>query len=72
MGQRATIINLEQSYVVLRGEPILDTEEGVLIIAFEDGTSRTFNWDHVVDFYYMSEDEYVELVELHDEHGEQF
>ncbi|QUE26003.1 hypothetical protein SEA_LAKES_50 [Mycobacterium phage Lakes] len=28
---------------MLNGEPILDTQEGVLIIAFEDGTSRTIN-----------------------------
>ncbi|QGJ90948.1 hypothetical protein SEA_BIANCATRI92_48 [Mycobacterium phage BiancaTri92] len=30
----------------------------MLIIAFDDGTSRTFNWDKVVDFYHMTEDEY--------------
>lgn len=54
---RATVINTKDSYLVIPGEPILDTDEGVLIIAFEDGTSRTFNWDHVLDFYYMSEDE---------------
>jgi hypothetical protein len=62
MSQRATIINLEDSYVVLTGEPILDTQEGVLIIAFSDGTSRTFNWDHVIDFYYVSEEEYENLM----------
>ena len=57
MSSRATVINLTDRYLVVTGEPILDTEEGVLIVAFNDGTSRTFNWDHVIDFYYMSEDE---------------
>jgi hypothetical protein len=57
MSFRATVINLIDRYLVVTGEPILDTEEGVLIVAFHDGTSRTFNWDHVIDFYYMSEDE---------------
>ena len=63
MSERATLINLEDRYVVVTGEPILDTEEGVLIIAFEDGTSRTFNWAHVIDFYYMSEQEFIDLKE---------
>lgn len=60
---RATVVNLKDSYIIVSGEPILDTQEGVLIIAFEDGTSRTFNWDHVIDYYYMSEDEYRHLLE---------
>jgi len=55
--KRATVINLESRYLVVSGEPILDTQEGVLIIAFSDGTSRTFNWDHVIDYYYMNEEE---------------
>jgi hypothetical protein len=59
---RATVVNLKESYILVSGEPILDTTEGVLIIAFPDGTSRTFNWAHVIDFYYMSEDEYERLV----------
>lgn len=62
MAKRATLINLEHSFVVVTGEPILDTREGVLIIAFEDGTSRTFNWDHVVDYYYMTESELDRLM----------
>ena len=70
MGQRATIINTETSYVILRGEPILDTQEGVLIIAFDDGTSRVFNWDHVTDYYYMSEDEFEDLARSAEEYGE--
>ncbi|AGK86006.1 hypothetical protein SEA_KERBEROS_50 [Mycobacterium phage Kerberos] len=58
MSQRATIVNLANGrYQVLNGEPILDTQEGVLIIAFEDGTSRTINWDFVLDFYYMTAEE---------------
>lgn len=62
MAKRATLINLENTFVVVTGEPILDTREGVLIIAFEDGTSRTFNWDHVVDYYYMTESELDRLM----------
>jgi hypothetical protein len=58
MGKRATVVNLIDRYIVVSGEPILDTQEGVLIIAFHDGTSRTFNWEHVIDFYYMNEREY--------------
>jgi hypothetical protein len=63
---RATLINLADRYILVSGEPILDTEEGVLIIAFDDGTSRTFNWDHVVDFYHMTPDEYERLLEDED------
>lgn len=66
---RATIINLEDSYVILKGEPILDTQEGVLIIAFDDGTSRTFNWDYVMDFYCMTEEEYQDLLDLDRDEG---
>lgn len=67
---RATVVNLRDSWLMLKGQPILDTQEGVLIIAFEDGTSRTFNWDHVVDYYCMTEDEYEELMRLGDQYGE--
>jgi hypothetical protein len=63
MSRRATVINLEDRYQVVAGEPILDTQEGVLIIAFDDGTSRTFNWDYVIDYYYMTEDEYTRMRE---------
>lgn len=66
---RATVVNLKDSYIVVAGDPILDTEEGVLIIAFEDGTSRTFNWDHVIDFYYMTESEYLNLMSEEEEEG---
>ena len=55
---RATLINLKDRYIVVSGEPILDTDEGVLIVAFHDGTSRTFNWDHVRDYYYMTDEEF--------------
>ncbi|QDF18442.1 hypothetical protein SEA_RACHALY_47 [Mycobacterium Phage Rachaly] len=43
MARRATVVNLEDRFHVMAGEPILDTTEGVLIVAFDDGTSRTFN-----------------------------
>ena len=72
MGQRATVINLKESYVILKGEPILDTDEGVLIISFGDGTSRTFNWDFVIDYYCMTEEEYEELSTINEELGGDF
>lgn len=65
---RATVVNTKDSYVIVSGEPILDTDEGVLIIAFSDGTSRTFNWNYVIDFYYMTETEYMHLLK---EEGEE-
>ena len=58
---RGTAVNLFDRTILVGGEPILDTDEGVLIIAFNDGTSRTFNWDHVIDFYSMTEDEYESM-----------
>jgi len=61
--KRGTVVNLRGSYVIVGGEPILDTQEGVLIIAFDDGTSRVFNFDHVIDFYYMSEDEFTAMMQ---------
>ena len=61
MSKRATVVNTDTSYQVIAGEPILDTQEGVLIVAFEDGTSRVFNWDKVIDYYYMTPDEYEYL-----------
>ncbi len=63
MARRATQVELEDSVQFLAGEPILDTTEGVLIIAFDDGTSRTFNWDKVVSFYQLTEEEYQTLRE---------
>ena len=64
---RATVVNTKDSYVIVSGEPILDTDEGVLIIAFSDGTSRTFNWNYVIDFYYMTETEYMHLLKEEEE-----
>ena len=60
---RATVVNTKDSYIIVSGEPILDTDEGVLIIAFPDGTSRTFNWDYVIDYYYLTEDEYQRFLQ---------
>ncbi|ASZ75213.1 hypothetical protein PBI_MISSWHITE_47 [Mycobacterium phage MissWhite] len=56
MAQRATAINMQDRFIVCAGEPMLDTDEGVLIIQFEDGTNRIFNWDYIIDYYYMTED----------------
>jgi hypothetical protein len=66
LSRRATVINLVDRYIVVTGEPILDTREGVLIVAFADGTSRVFNWEHVIDYYYMTEDEYARHVKERD------
>ena len=59
----ATVVSLDHRTLILAGEPILDTSEGVLIIAFKDGSSRTFNWDYVVDFYEMTPDEYEDYLD---------
>jgi hypothetical protein len=64
---RATVVNTKDSYIIVSGEPILDTDDGVLIIAFHDGTSRVFNCDFVTDFYYMTETEYNHLLQEEDE-----
>ncbi len=60
MSKRATIVHLDANptHAILAGDPILDTKEGVLIIAFDDGTSRVYNWDYVIDYYTMTEAEY--------------
>ncbi|AHJ86412.1 hypothetical protein 40AC_49 [Mycobacterium phage 40AC] len=54
---RATVVTLDTHMVVMAGEPILDKQEGTLTLLFEDLTSRIFNWDKVVDYYYMTEEE---------------
>lgn len=63
MHKRGTVIELQDRFLVVAGEPILDTQEGVLIIAFDDATSRTFNWDKVINFYHMTEDEYERFLQ---------
>ncbi|AHG24269.1 hypothetical protein KIY80_gp45 [Mycobacterium phage Benvolio] len=57
MGRRATVINLEDRFHVIAGEPVLDTQEGTLQIIHDDLTARVFNWDKVIDFYHMTEEE---------------
>ncbi|AIK67764.1 hypothetical protein AVV38_gp55 [Mycobacterium phage Piro94] len=66
MGQRATVINLEDNYRVIAGEPVLDTQEGTLTVIHDDLTARVFNWDKVVDFYHMTEAEYEQMKEEED------
>ncbi|AKF14217.1 hypothetical protein SEA_LUCHADOR_53 [Mycobacterium phage Luchador] len=59
MSRRATHVSLANgSFQVIAGEPLLDHDKGLLLVLFDDGTSRTFNWDFVVDYYYMTEDEF--------------
>jgi hypothetical protein len=62
---KATLVELIDRAHLLAGEPILDASEGVLIVAFDDGTSCTFNWDHVLRFYQLTEEEYLSLKEEH-------
>ncbi|ALA07859.1 hypothetical protein SEA_EXPLOSIONERVOSA_48 [Mycobacterium phage ExplosioNervosa] len=59
---RATYVNFVDRHQLFAGEPMLDTSEGVLIIQYADGTSRTLNWDFVIDFYYMTDEEYADAV----------
>ncbi|QFG11560.1 hypothetical protein PBI_BOGOSYJAY_47 [Mycobacterium phage BogosyJay] len=59
---RATYVNMVDRFQLFAGEPMLDTSEGVLVIQYADGTSRTINWDYVIDFYYMTEEEYADTL----------
>ncbi|AZS08250.1 hypothetical protein PBI_IRONMAN_48 [Mycobacterium phage IronMan] len=63
MARRATVVNLEDTMMIIAGEPVLDTQEGTLTLIHDDLTSRVFNWDKVIDFYYMTEDEFTRLQE---------
>ncbi|KRD08624.1 hypothetical protein ASE48_08670 [Mycobacterium sp. Root265] len=68
---KATVIHIDGNDhgIILAGQPILDTQEGVLIIHREDGTSRTYNWDFVIGFYELDEDEFnTYLQESNNEH----
>ncbi|EHB47648.1 hypothetical protein MycrhDRAFT_5774 [Mycolicibacterium rhodesiae JS60] len=62
MGQRATLLTLDNGMqLVYAAEPILDKREGVLVLAFDDGSSRNYNWDKVLEFYHLSEEEYERM-----------
>ncbi|ACE79973.1 hypothetical protein Pukovnik_47 [Mycobacterium phage Pukovnik] len=63
MALRATVVNLEDSMLIIAGEPVLDTQEGTLTLIHDDLTSRVFNWDKVIDFYHMTEEEFASLQE---------
>ncbi|WRQ08650.1 hypothetical protein JDBV06_00095 [Mycobacterium phage miche] len=63
MVRRATVITTERGRTTLAGEPVLDTQEGTLTVIFEDLTARIFNWDKVVEYYYMSEEETQQWLE---------
>ncbi|QGH78049.1 hypothetical protein SEA_LONEWOLF_48 [Mycobacterium phage LoneWolf] len=64
---RATYVNFVDRHQLFAGEPMLDTSEGVLVIQYADGTSRTINWDFVIDYYYMSEEEYADVLQQMEE-----
>lgn len=57
MHKSVVAVNTADGFYILAGEPILDTDEGVLIIAFDDGSARTFNWRYVIDFYPLTQAE---------------
>ncbi|AWY03863.1 hypothetical protein SEA_NEDARYA_46 [Gordonia phage Nedarya] len=44
-------------FLIHRGEPLLDANDGTLTIVLIDGTSRTFNFDYVVDYTTLTEDD---------------
>jgi len=67
MSDRIVIVNLANETRFIAGDPVLDPDEGVLAIQFSDGTSRIFNWAHVVDFYYMTEEETKEYLRDYDD-----
>ena len=71
MSKRATAVNLSDRYTVTPGEPMLDTDEGVLVIQYDDGTSRIFNWAWVTDYYYMTESEYAGWLEQQEEEDDE-
>ncbi|ALA48150.1 hypothetical protein AU152_gp37 [Mycobacterium phage Phlei] len=54
MPERIVTVRTDDSSYIFFGEPLLDPSEGVLAIAFSDGTSRVFNWDKVIEFYHMT------------------
>ncbi|QFG12547.1 hypothetical protein PBI_TOAKA_47 [Mycobacterium phage Toaka] len=64
---RATYVNFVDRFQLFAGEPMLDTSDGVLVIQYPDGTSRTLNWDFVIDFYYMTEEEYADTIRQFEE-----
>ncbi|QGH79716.1 hypothetical protein SEA_ANON_45 [Gordonia phage Anon] len=39
------------------GEAVLDEDQGVLLVIFDDGSSRVFNWDYVISFYQYTDEE---------------
>lgn len=61
MNKSVVAVRTVDAFLVLAGEPILDTDEGVLIIAFDDGSARTFNWRYIIDFYPLTSDEVESL-----------
>ncbi|QGH80607.1 hypothetical protein SEA_RAHALELUJAH_47 [Mycobacterium phage Rahalelujah] len=68
---RATYVNFVDRFQLFAGEPMLDTSDGVLIIQYPDGTNRVLNWDFVIDYYYMSEEEYADVLRQTQEESEE-
>ena len=56
--RRVTLIEFEDMPTrYIFAAPILDKEGGTLSMQYEDGTIKVFNWDYVVDYYYMTAEE---------------
>ncbi|ANA86986.1 hypothetical protein PBI_SOUPS_51 [Gordonia phage Soups] len=56
-------------FAMMRGEPMLDASDGVLTIALDDGTFRTCNFDHVVYYTTLTEDDLKHLFGDDEEEG---
>ena len=54
---RYTAIELSDRYVIVAGDPILDTEEGTLTMMLGDNTFKIYNWRYVHNFYHMTVEE---------------
>jgi hypothetical protein len=42
---------------MIKGEPMFDSDEGVLVVMYDNGTKRVFNWEYVVEYTELNEEE---------------
>ncbi|AXH48819.1 hypothetical protein SEA_STEAMY_44 [Mycobacterium phage Steamy] len=54
---------------MIKAEPLLDAPEGILVLLYENGTKRVFNWDFVVDYTELDEEEYADWRQERDADG---
>lgn len=50
MKRHVTVSTTNDTFLDLKGEPMLDTSEGTLIVQGDNGSYIGFNWDHVEFF----------------------